>query len=233
MNYSFMVQAMKPLVQEKQKAIKLRKKEYSYNDILKEIPVAKSSLSLWLKNLPLTEVEKRVLKKRNNANIARGRIVTAAANRQHRLQREQEYFREAKREFSVYVKNSLFHTGVALYWAEGAKRNSMFHFMNSDQVMVTVILMWLETFTEYSREQLGYRLYLHAPYKHQNWESWWQKRLHVSEKTFKKTIIKPTQLAIKKRPNYKGCLRVEVPRSGKLLIKMKFWTNMLVEHYKK
>ena len=36
---------MKLRVQEKEKAIKLRKSGYSYKDILKEVKVAKSSLS--------------------------------------------------------------------------------------------------------------------------------------------------------------------------------------------
>ena len=224
---------MKALVREREKAILLRKKGYSYNEILKEVPVAKSSLSLWLKDLPLTKEEKQVLKKRTNKNIARGRIMTAAANRKHRLERERAYLKEARQEFKNYIKDPLFHTGVALYWAEGAKRDTMFHFMNSDKTMIEVMLLWLESFTEYSRENIGYRLYLHAPYKHENWETWWQKQLGVSRDTFKKTIVKPTGIGIKKRPNYKGCLRMEVPRSGKLLIKMKFWTNMLVEHYKK
>ena len=54
---------MKELVHYKAKAVALRKKGLSYNDILKQVPVAKSSLSLWLKDLPLTKSEKKVLKK--------------------------------------------------------------------------------------------------------------------------------------------------------------------------
>jgi hypothetical protein len=225
--------SMKALVREKQKAIALRRKGASYNEILKEVSVAKSSLSLWLKDLPLTKSEKQVLRKRVDSNISHGRIKSAAANRKHKFDRQQQYLIEASSEFKRHDKDPLFHTGISLYWAEGAKRNDMFHFMNSDQAMIIVFLQWLETYTEYRREDLGYRLYLHQPFIRDNWEQWWAKKLGVSQTQFKKTIIKLSNLQVEKRPNYKGCLRVEVPRSVKLLIKMKFWINMQVEYYNK
>lgn len=224
---------MKALVREKEKAIALRKKGLSYKDILKQVPVAKSSLSLWLKDLPLTEAEKKVLKKRNDANISVGRIRAGAVLHQNKLDRDQALLEEAKITFEKYKHNVLFHTGLALYWAEGAKRNEQFLFMNSDEAMIRTMLIWLESFTENTRIELGYRLFIHRPFARDNWEAWWQKYLGVTEKQFKKTILKPTNLGVKKRPNYKGCLRVEVPRSTDLLTKVKFWMKMQIEYHNK
>jgi transposase len=51
---------MKSKVREKEKAIELRRQGYSYKDILAQVPVAKSSISLWLQNLPLTAEEKNI-----------------------------------------------------------------------------------------------------------------------------------------------------------------------------
>lgn len=224
---------MQALVHKKTLAIKLRQKGYSYKEILAEIPVAKSSLSLWLKDLPLTKSEKQILKHRTDVNITRGRIKAASANRQNKLNRNQEFLKIAKEEFNKLENDTLFHTGVAIYWAEGAKRNNQFLFVNSDETMIKVMILWLETFTKYSKSDLGFRLYIHNPYIHENWEAWWQKYLGVSASQFKKTILKPTSLGIKKRPNYKGCLRIEVPKSSELLTKMKFWMNMQVEYHLK
>ncbi len=222
---------MKALVHEMEKAISLRKKGLTYNEILKQVPVAKSSLSLWLKDLPLTKAEKHLLKKRKDSNISLGRIRSASANRQNKINKDKLLLEVARVEFDKYKVDPLFHAGVALYWAEGAKRNNMFHFMNSDSKMIVVIIRWLELFTEYKREDLGYRLYIHQPFIRDNWEVWWQKQLQVSPAQFKKTIIKPSGLGIKKRPNYKGCIRLEVPRSVGLLTKMKYWIRMLVEYH--
>lgn len=224
---------MKSLVREKQKAVDLRRKGYSYRDILKEVPVAKSSLSLWLKDLPLTKSEKTLLKKRTDSNISIGRIRAGSALHQNKLERDRLLFEEAQITFEKYKLDTLFHTGIALYWAEGAKRNELFLFTNSDVDMVRTMLRWLEKFTDYSRSDLGYRLYLHHPFVHDDWEQWWQKSLGVNEAQFKKTIVKPTSLGVKKRPDYKGCLRIEVPRSSNLLTKIKFWTNMIVEYHQK
>lgn len=224
---------MKKLVQEKQKAIALRKMGYSYNEILQQVPVAKSSLSLWLKGLPLTKDEKTTLKHRTDANISKGRIRAASAQRSNRLVKEQVLLQEAKKEFDHFSHDPLFHTGIALYWAEGAKRSNMFLFMNSDVEMLRAMILWLEKFTEYKKEELGYRLYLHAPFIRDNWETWWQKELQAVPAQFKKTVIKPSGFGVKKRPNYRGCVRIEVPRSSQLLKKMKFWTNMLIEYHQK
>lgn len=224
---------MKALVHQKEKAIELRKKGYSYREILKEVPVAKSSLSLWLKDLPLTKDEKLVLKKRTDKNISRGRIKAASELRKRRLERESVWLKEAHVSFEKYKHEPLFHTGVALYWAEGAKRVTQWSFMNSDDDMIRAVLLWLEKYCGILKEDLFFRLYIHKPYAHENCEDWWASQLCVREDQFKKTIYKPTQLGIKKRPNYKGCIKIEVTKSKGLLCKMKFWQRMLVEEYGK
>lgn len=45
-------------LEEKKKAIILRKKGFSYTEIIKEVAVSKSSLSLWLSKYPLTKFQK-------------------------------------------------------------------------------------------------------------------------------------------------------------------------------
>lgn len=42
-------------VEEKQRARELRTQGWSYNDILREVGVSKSTLSLWLRDIPLTD----------------------------------------------------------------------------------------------------------------------------------------------------------------------------------
>ena len=48
----------------KSKAIELRKQGFSYSEILKQIPVAKSTLSVWLKNVGLSKKQKQKLTKK-------------------------------------------------------------------------------------------------------------------------------------------------------------------------
>jgi hypothetical protein len=222
---------MKTKVHEKQIAVELRKKGYSYNDILKEVHVAKSSLSLWLKDLPLTESEKEYLHSRKDINISRGRIKVAAILRDRRLKREDIVCKEAVEEYERYKKDELFKIGVALYWAEGAKRNSYFAFSNSDYKMMRVMVCWIEKILDVKRNNLHVYLYIHKPYAHENCEGFWSEKLTIPLTCFRKTTYKPTNKQVKKRPQYKGCLRIVVPKSSVLLKKMKVWQNMLAKEH--
>jgi len=56
----------------KLKAIKLRKKGLSYGEIKRKVPVAKSTLSLWLKTVPLTPKQREYLYTKRIINLARG-----------------------------------------------------------------------------------------------------------------------------------------------------------------
>ncbi|HEY4526999.1 MAG TPA: hypothetical protein VJK53_04115 [Candidatus Paceibacterota bacterium] len=221
---------MRALVREKELAVLLRKRGYSYRDILKSVPVAKSTLSDWLKDAPLTRIEKAALKRRRDGNITRGRIRAAAALSALRLKREHALLVEARAEYKRFVADPWFRTGVALYWAEGTKRHGGFAFTNSDVEMMRYMVVWTETFLKLPRINMKARLYIHKPYAHENLERYWSARLEVPMKNFRKTIYKPTGLLVKKRPGYKGCLKIIVDKTS-LRLKMLFWQNMLVEEH--
>jgi hypothetical protein len=222
---------MRVLVRERERAVALRKKGYSYKDILREVPVSKSSVSLWLQKLPLTAREKKYLKFRRNLNISHGRIKAAATLHELRLQRENILLQEARTEFQLYKQDFLFHVGIALYWAEGGKRTWCFTFTNSDAEMIDLMLKWVEKYLHISRNETKARLFIHKPYAHEQCEKKWSQKIQVPIGNFQKTIYKPTGLLIKKRPHYDGCLRIEIGKTA-LLRKMQFWQQMLIEYYR-
>lgn len=220
---------MRALVQEKQRAIELRKKGYSYRDIMHEVDAAKSSISLWLHKLPLTRDERKHLKSRRNHNISRGRIKAGAALHTRRLERDKILFEKTRIEFDQNKHDPLFFVGIALYWAEGAKRSSTFSFTNSDSDMINIMLNWIEKFWQIPRSAIKVRLFSHKPYAHERCEERWAREINISPLNFKKTIYKPTGLLVKKRPDYKGCLRVELGKTTNLR-RMQFLQNMLLEY---
>ncbi len=224
---------MRALVRKKEIAKKLRKQGLSYNEIIKEVKVAKSTLSLWLKDTPLTVNEKCILKNRLNGNISRGRIKASAALRNQRLVREKETASVAREEFISFSSDPLFHFGVALYWAEGAKNSGTVMFINSDIEMVKVMLAWVEKYTHYTRSDLRYRLYIHKVYENEECEAVWAKALGISMINFTKTSYKPSNKGVKQKFNYQGCIRVELPKSTPLLLKIKIWTSLMVEYHVK
>lgn len=221
---------MKKLVREKEKAIELRKQGYTYNEILEIVPVAKSSLSLWLKDVSLTHSEKQALKHRKDKQIGAGRIKVAGILRDRRLAREKSQLTLARKIYTAQKSSPLFFIGVALYWAEGGKRTDQWQFTNTDVDMQRIMLMWLTECAGIKLEDLRFRLYVHKSYVSENCEQWWSEQLNVPTDNFLRTVTKPGAALVKRRPGYKGCLRLEVRRSKGLLNQMRFWQNMLVEH---
>jgi len=212
--------------------IRLRKAGHTYREILAKVPVSKSSISLWLQEMPLTDTEKSILKHRRDDGISRGRIRAAAALHKRREERDSALLETAKKEYSKHRENPLFHTGISLYWAEGSKRSNSFCFVNSDTDMVSVMLDWMKNFLNLDKKDVRARLYIHKPYAHEDCEGYWSRVTGIPIENFRRTIYKPTGLMVKKRPGYKGCLRIEA--GGVVALrKYLFWLNMMLDDYRK
>jgi len=188
----------------------MRRAGASYNEILKEVLVAKSTLSAWLKDLPLTKNERLYLKKRTNHNISRGRVKAASENRAHRCERVRQLVVEQSQVFQKNVDDAMFHLGISLYWAEGSNKAPQFLFVNSDPEMVTFMYAWIQKYLAVKAEDIGIRVYMHTMYSQSECEKYWANLLGREIRSFKKTIFKPTDRTAKHNVNYRGCVRLEV-----------------------
>ena len=224
---------MVPKVHQKERVIALRRKGYTYREILNEVPVSKGSISLWLKDTPLSEREKKILKDRKSADISRWRLRAAESRRKVRDDLNKELFIASKKEFLNNINNPLFQVGITLYWAEGAKRNTTFSFINSDADMVQLMLVWIRKFLVSSEDEIKMRVFTHKAFEAERHDILWSEITGIPLERFGKTIFKTkTGLTVKKRPNYIGCARIELGKV-KYLRKMLFWQEMLIGHYKR
>ena len=156
----------------KERALRLRLKGHSYNEIERELTIPKSTLRAWLRDTVLSDMAHArlmarmksgslVLIKRNKmqTHFARQRahqIRTLAANRVHEL-----------------GKKDLLLVGAVLYWAEGYKRIKVRHgreitshaisFVNSDADMIRTFTRFLIEILHIERSniRLIMRLYPH------------------------------------------------------------------------
>lgn len=107
-------------------------------EIAHRLRVSLSSVSLWVRDVQLTEEQCAGLRGRNPA--INGQIV-AASNRRRALERrvafQQSGRRQARREQTLHL------AGCMLYWAEGAKSRNSVHFSNSDPAMVRYFVSFL------------------------------------------------------------------------------------------
>ena len=209
---------MKSRLEEKYKAIELRKKGLSYKDIMREVKVSKSSLSGWFKLVELSPEEEKQLEIRAVQNSGQGRERASISNRKKRIERENIAKLEAQKIFEKYENDPNFILGVGLYWAEGSKRTSVFQFMNSDPQMILFMIYWVKNYLKISQKNTSLRIHTHEDFRPENYEKFWSELTKIPLTQFQKTIYKPNLHGIfKKNLSYKGCARLEVSGGIKIL----------------
>lgn len=218
---------MKQRIEDRRKSIDLRKQGLSYKEIMAIIPVSKSTLSGWLRNLELSISEENFLKDMVLNNQDRGRVKSSLTNRAKRLSREDIVKQKAKDMYLKYKSEPQFLAGIGLYWAEGSKRTHEFQFINSDLDMIVLMVDWVERYLGVQKDNIKYRLFTHINFIDDDLEKVWADKIRIDRGRFLKTTYKPTSHGVKKNPEYKGCLRISVSGIDSLR-KMKY----LIEEYK-
>ena len=98
-------------VTKKEKAITLRKEGKTYSEILKEVPVARSTLSEWFRDIKLSQSQFQRLTAKKLAASKRG----GEAKRQQRLVRMETIRAAALNDINHISKRELWLIGTILY----------------------------------------------------------------------------------------------------------------------
>jgi len=110
----------------KDRAILLRKDGKTYSEIQSKLncPIPKSTLSVWFKNIVLSEDQKQVLKNRVTYNINRSRKLALATNRKKRKQYLKTVFDRIRHLKKLVEDRDIAKIVIAvLYMGEGKKSN--------------------------------------------------------------------------------------------------------------
>ena len=216
-------------IKEKEKAIRLRKKGLSYSEILDKIPVAKSTLSLWLRSVGLSKRQKQRLTEKKLAAMKRG---WEACHRK-RILITQKIKSKAKEEVGRLTKRDIWLIGIALYWAEGSKEKkyrpgSGVQFSNSDPVMIEIFLRWLLKVIKISKERIDFDIYIHESHKNNvnSVINYWSDCTNFSRDNFKHVYFKKNKIRTKRKnigESYYGLVRIRVKRSSDLNRKIQGW----------
>ena len=181
-----------------EKALLLRKQEMSYSQIKKILKVSKSTLSLWLRNYPLSKERIRELRDRNEGRIEKFRETM----RQKRERRLKETY-EAQKKFLLPLKNrEIFMLGLGLYWGEGTKyRMDGLSISNTDPSIIKFFIYWLNKILDIPKEKITVRLQLYNDMNIQKEINYWSDTLKIPLRQFAPPYIKKTSIS---RINHKG-----------------------------
>ncbi|MFG3202605.1 hypothetical protein [Streptomyces sp. NPDC048192] len=199
------------------RARELRLQVWTYDRIQVELGCSKSSISLWVRDLPRPERKRSY---EEAAAIARRGWEAKLQIREEERQRTKE---AAKRAIGSLSTRELFLVGVSLYWAEGSKdkpydRRENVIFVNSDPGAVTVFLAWLDLLGV-ERERLRYTVMIHENADVGGAEMYWADLVGADRSFFKKTTLKkhnPKTIRKNTGENYRGCLVIKVLKGADL-----------------
>jgi len=208
----------------KGRARELRLQGWTYDQIQLELGCSKSSISLWVRDLPKPE-------RRDPAEQAK------LANRMrwdHELAVRDEQRRKTKDAATAQIgelsDRDLFMAGVALYWAEGTKdksydRRETVIFVNSDPDVIQLYLAWLNLLGV-EHERLAYRVMIHITADVEGANCYWADLVGVDVSTFQRTTIKkhnPKTVRKNVGENYRGCLVIRVSQAAELYRQIEGW----------
>ncbi|MDQ1299463.1 MAG: hypothetical protein QG636_131 [Patescibacteria group bacterium] len=205
------------------KALALRLKGKSYNEINSELGIPKATLSGWLKDVVLSDRARARLNSRVhqgvlNGLVKRNKLQTKEAEERSRLIRT-----TAKREIEKLSLENLRLIGTSLYWAEGYKRAKFrngkertwhaISFVNSDPEMVTLFVSFLRKVMDIPAESIRLSMRLYPHINEAEAQRYWLKSTGLLKENFCKTTNLVSSASKGIRPYNRlpwGTLQVEV-----------------------
>lgn len=192
---------------------KLRKKGYTFREILKEFPfLGKSTISEWTRDIILTsKQEKRILQ-----GVLKNRVKLIEYNKQKHLdsiRRYQEIIFQAKREIGKFTRRDLLIAGTALYWAEGwTKSRNLIDFSNSDPRTITLMMRFFREIFKIKENRFRGQLILHPGLDKEEVLKFWSSLTGIPIRQFHKTQSKLSRGSTGKTHNilYKGTFKIRI-----------------------
>lgn len=171
---------------QREQAVRMRKAGASYSQIKQEIGVSKSTLSLWLRDIPLSEKRLRMLRDFNTTRIEKYRETC----RKRREDRWKTVRAQMSKDIGTLTKREIFIAGLFLYWGEGGKTvMTNISVTNTDPAMLRFFLAWL-TLLGVPKERVWVKIHLYRDMDTKKELLFWSKALNVPLRQFRKPYIK-------------------------------------------
>jgi hypothetical protein len=183
---------------EQQQARQLRRAGLPLAEIATRLGVAKSSVSLWVRDVPFDPLPHPPRGRRRDPN-------TLQRRRQAEIDRLLE---EGRARIGRLTDREFLVAGVALYAGEGSKRDGSVLFANSDPRMVTFFCSWLRHFFQIDESRLRVRLYLHQGLDLTAAVAFWSELTGIPPSQFQKPYRATPDPTIRHAKHVHGCVGV-------------------------
>ena len=212
-------------------ARKLRKQGLGIKTISYRLNVSSSTVSLWCRDIQLTQKQLEKLNKRARDPYYGKRLDYLLKVQNRRIDKIEKLRQKGIKDIGSLSKREFFIAGVALYWAEGFKKDRRLGFANSDPTMIKFFLNWLIKDCKVPKKHIRLRVGLNISHENriQEVEKYWSELTNVTLKQFQKPFFQKFVWK-KKYPNpdkYFGVLRIRANKQLPLFRTIHGWIGGL------
>lgn len=194
----------------KEKARLLRSQGWSYKEIKCKVPVAKSTISLWCRDIELTKEQTRRLWEKCDTSL-KG---IKAIQKMFWQRRCDAFMRGVARGEKKVTINERFIAGLMLYWAEGSKSKHSASIANSDPRVIRFMAQWFNEFFKVANHEFSIYLHLHTGQDENKIKEFWSKLTGIPIQNFGKSFVKPEGSGYRKKILYNGTVQLTIKRQG-------------------
>jgi transcriptional regulator with XRE-family HTH domain len=172
---------------ERELARRLRQEEgAAVGEIAERLGVSKSSVSLWVRDIELSEAQQEALLQRNPAY---NRQLSGWTKMAERRRAERRAFQDDGRR-RAREGDPMFIAGCMLYWGEGAKSRNQLQFANADPEMARFFVDFLRRYFGLSDEiRITCRLYADHLARQKEVEDFWLETLALRRTALRKSVV--------------------------------------------
>ncbi|MEN8233973.1 MAG: hypothetical protein ABFR89_03515 [Actinomycetota bacterium] len=203
----------------------LRRLGLTYGEIREFIPVPKSTLSYWCRDIELTADQVAAIRRRSDAKSRAGIPVDTQWKRREKIAAIEA---SARAHAHVLVRTPLWLAGVVMYWAEGSKTKRDLEMVNTDPAVLRLFIKWVRTHHG-SEAEFVLSLHLHEGNDEAAAKLYWEDELGLPGSGWYKTFIKPKGTGHRKNHLPWGVCRVRVKRSTDAFVRTMAWIDELRE----
>ena len=214
------------------RARELREQGLDYEEIAGALGVSKSSVSLWVRDMPRPM---RLTYEESRKRSAEGASRYWAAERPAREARREAVRAAAAAEIGDLSKWEVLIAGALTYWCEGSKskphnRTERVIFTNSDPGLIQFFLRFLAA-AGAEPTQLRFRVHIHETADVARAEQFWLAVSGADPAQFQRASLKrhnPVTVRKNVGADYHGCLRIDVLQSADLYRKIEGWVRAAI-----
>lgn len=184
-------------VEEQGEARRLRAENLTLADIAARLGVSKSSVSIWVRDVPFTPSKRR-----------HGPHRRPHAQRVAKLEQIEALDAEGLALIGRLTEDSFLVAGVALYAGEGSKREHSVVFANTDPAMIRLHCAWLRHFFDIDEARLRMRIYLHEGLDLDAAEAFWSQLTEIPRAQFRAPYRAVADPSIRRNKHEYGCAYV-------------------------